>query len=163
MGLYDGNRGVSLKMPQFKFAFEWKKFKWPAIGLATVLIIAFFALSIALMVQPKALEASLNPNPLDLAKGFDSYLTVTVNNVTEATANDVVVLVETVASDAITIYPRMREIPTLGKGETRTLKPFVISPNASEEVYSGTYFITIRAVINGQPFEKQVALELRAV
>jgi len=163
MGLYDKRTKVNLRLPEFRFDFEWKKFKRPAIGLAAALIVLFFALSIALMVQPKALEASLDPNPLDLAKDFDSYLTVTVNNITDSTASNVTVSVETEASDAIVIFPQSREIQTLGKGETRTLSPFAVSPNNETAVYSGTYILTIKTTINGQAFEKQVALVLKAI
>lgn len=163
MGLYDKRNKISLKMPEFRFSFQWKKFKKPAIGLAAVLIVAFFALSIAVMLQPQAIEASLAPNPLDLARDYDSFLTVTVNNVTDATASNVVVTVETEASDAITIFPQTRGIATLGKGESRTLSDFVVSPNTAKQVYSGTYIITIRTEINGLKAEKQVALQLKAV
>jgi hypothetical protein len=163
MGLYDKSNKINIRLPEFKFDFDWRKFKYPAIGLAALLVVLFFAFSIAVMLQPKALEASLQPNPLDLAKDFDTYLTVTVNNVTDATASNVVVSVETEASDAISIFPKSRTIQTLGKGETRTLSPFAISPNTATEVYSGTYILTIRTAINGQNFEKQVALVLKAV
>jgi len=163
MGLYDGRPKVNLKVPEFRFNFEWKRAKKPAIGLAALMIFVFFVLSIALLVQPKALEASLEPNPLNLAKDYDSYLTVTVNNVSNETAFNVIVSVETEASDAITIFPKERVILTLGKGETRILSPFVVSPNTAGNVYSGTYYLTIKTVINGQTFEKQVAMQLNAV
>lgn len=162
MGLYDGNK-LNLRLPEFNFDFEWRKLKWPVLGIAAAVLVAVIAFSIFLAVQPKPLEASLSPNPLNLAKGFDSYLTITVNNTTEATASNVLILVETEASDAITIFPRTRTIPTLGKGETRTLKPFAISPNPTSEIYSGTYILTVTTVINGQSFTQKVNLQVEAV
>jgi len=160
MGLYDGSKKLDLN---FRFDFEWKKLKAPLLGIGAALVLIVFVLAIFLAVQPRALEAKLSSNPLDLAKENNSFLTVTVNNVTDATASNVVVFVETEASDAITIFPNSREIQTLGKGETRTLSPFSVRPNPASQVYSGTYIITIRTAINGQAFETQVALELRAV
>ncbi|MCK4883441.1 MAG: hypothetical protein KAS30_01090, partial [Candidatus Diapherotrites archaeon] len=105
----------------------------------------------------------LEPNPLDLKNNMTSFLTVSVNNITAATAENVVVSVETEASDAISIFPVTRKIITLGKGENRTLSPFAISPNSGNPVYNGTYFLTISTVINGQAFSEQVAFELKAV
>ena len=161
MGLYDGKSG---HVVNFKFAFEWKKFRWPVVGIAAaIFVFAVAALLVLPALQPRAIEARLEPNPLDFKDGRTSYLTVTIRNVTDATANDVVVSVKTVASDAITIFPATRAIATLGKGENRTLSPFAISPNSASPVYSGTYFITISTEINGKAFEEQVALELKAV
>lgn len=111
--------------------------------------------------QQEAIYTSISPNPLDLAKDFDSYLTVTVNNTTGSTATDVVVSVETEASDAITIFPGSRTIQTLGKDETRTLSPFAISPNTQAEIYSGSYILTVTTTINGQTFTKEITLELK--
>jgi len=113
-----------------------------------------------------AISATLNPNPLDLTKeqvGV-SYLTVVLNNTTGATAKNVVVTVETEASDAIVIFPRSVTIETLGKGEMRKLEDaFVISPNPEKKAVSGKYVITITTEINGQSFSEQVMLELKAV
>ncbi len=163
MGLYDGKSRVHVSLPEFKFDFEWRKLKYPALGLAALLVVLFFAFSIALLVQPKAIEASLSPNPLDLAKEQDSFLTVTINNVTDSTASNIVVSVETSDQHSILIFPKSQEIATLGKGETRTLLPFAVSPNPVYTVYSGTYILTIKTAINGQTFSKQVALQLKAV
>ncbi len=160
MGLYDGKRNLNLN---FKFDFDWRKMKLPLLSLGTIVVLFVFAVLIFLMVQPKPILASLDPNPLNLANEMDSYLTVSINNVSCATASNVIVTVETEASDAITIFPKEREIPTLGKGENRTLSPFVVSPNPVGIVYSGTYNITIKTVINGQAFEEKVSLELKAV
>jgi hypothetical protein len=160
MGLYDGKRNVNLNL---KFDFDWRRMKLPLISLATIVVLFVFAVAIFLAVQPKPIAASLEPNPLNLANDMDSYLTVTINNASEATASNVIVSVETEASDAITIFPGQREIQTLGRGENRTLSPFVISPNPSAQVYSGTYILTIKTVINGQAFEEKVSLELKAV
>lgn len=161
MGLYDGKSGHALN---FKFGFEWKKFKWPVVGIAAAIFV--FAIAVLLVLsalQPRAIDARLEPNPLDLKDGMTTYLTVTIRNVTDATASDVVVSVKTVASDAITIFPATRVIPTLEKNGVRTLSPFAISPNSAAPVYSGTYFITVSTEINGKAFEEQVALELEAV
>jgi len=160
MGLYDGSRNANLN---FKFNFDWKKMKVPLMGLGSAVVFLIVVFAIFLAVQPKPLEANLSPNPLDMAKDFDSYLTITVNNVTDATASNVVVFVETEASDSITIFPQSRAIQTLGVGETRTLSPFLVSPNPSAEVYTGTYILKIKTTINGQAFEKEVRLELKAV
>ena len=118
------------------------------------------AFSIALMVQPKPLEATLEPNPLDLGKEQNAYLTVTVKNLSGSLASDVVVTVKADASDAIDVFPASRTIPTLDN--RRELTPFVIRPNPESTVYSGTYILNIRTTINGQDSEKQVALELKA-
>jgi len=160
MGLYDGNKRVNIA---FKLDFDWRKFKKPLIYTGAV--IAFIAVIIIafVLLQPKPLEAELDPNPLELAKEMNSFLTVTVHNVTDATASNVVVSVETEASDAITIFPASRTITTLGSRDKRILPPFVVSPDLTTQVYSGTYLITVRTVINGQLFEKQVSLELKAV
>ena len=160
MGLYDGGKKINFN---FKFDFDWKKFKVPLMGLGAAIVFLAFVLIVFLAVQPKPLEAGLSPNPLDLTTDLDSFLTITVNNVTDSTASNVVVSVETEASDSITIFPKSRTIPTLGKGETRTLSPFAVSPNPSSEIFTGTYILTIRTVINGQLFEKQVLLDLKAV
>ena len=161
MGLYDGKSGHALN---FKFAFEWKKFKWPVVGIAAAIFV--FAIAVLLVLpalQPRAIEAALEPNPLDIKGGMTSYLTVTIRNVTDATASNVSVSVKTVASDAITIFPPTKAIATLGKGEKRTLSPFAISPNPASPIYSGTYFLTVSTEINGKQFSEQVALELKAV
>ncbi len=162
MGLYDGKSGPNLN---FKFDFDWKKMKYPVLGVLAAAALLAMVLLIMLAVAPKPLDAFLEPNPLDISLGREkvSYLTVTVNNVTAETANDVVVLVETEASDAIHISPKSRNIPTLGRAESRTLSPFAVSPMPGSEVYTGTYFFKVSAEINGQAFEKQVALELKAV
>jgi len=137
------------------------------IELLTILSISpnrsVFLLMIA--VAPKPLEAKLEPNPLDVALDREkvSYLTITVNNVTPSTASNVSVSVATEASDAIHISPTSRTIPTLGRGESRTLNPFAISPKPGAEVYTGTYILTIKTVINGQIFEKQVQLDLETI
>ena len=160
MGLYDGKRNVNLN---FKFNFDWRRMKMPLLGLGAIVVVFIFAIAIFLAVQPKPIVAVLEPNPLNLANDMDSFLTVTINNVSEVTASNVVVSVETEASDSIAIFPRQREIPTLGKGENRTLSPFVVSPNPASKVYSGTYILTIKTVINGKAFEEKVSLELKAV
>jgi len=165
MGLYDGKSKANLRLPEFRFDFDWKKFKVPALGLAALLIVFFFIFSIATIVAPKALDARLDPNPLDLTllSGEKvSYLTVSVSNVTDSTAKNVLVSVETEAADSITIFPREQNIATLGKGENRTLELFAVGPNPNGQVYTGTYIITIKTTINGQDFLKQVALQLKA-
>lgn len=161
MGLYDGKPSTGFG---FKLAFDWRKFRRPVIGVAAAIFV--FAVAVVLVLpalQPRAIEASLDRNPLDLKDGMTAYLTVTIRNVTGATANDVVVSVKTEASDAITIFPPERTIVTLGSGEKRTLSLFAISPNPAAPVYSGTYFITVSTEMNGKPFSEQVALELEAV
>lgn len=159
MGLYSGAN------PSIKFGFVWKQFKYPVLGIAVV-VIAFILLFLVVLpaLQPKPLDAFLQPNPLLLSKEQNSYLTVTINNVTGATARNVVVTVETEASDAIVIFPRSTTIETLGKGESRTLQDkFVISPNPAKKAVSGTYIITVNVKMNDLNAEKQVALELKAV
>jgi uncharacterized protein (TIGR02588 family) len=161
MGLYD-SKAVGAG---FKFGFVWKQFKYPVLGIS-VLIIAFALLFLVVLpaLQPKPLDAFLQPNPLDLTKGQNSFLTVAVNNTTGATAKNVVVEVSTEASDAITIYPASKAIETLGKGEMRKLEDaFVISPNPEKKAVSGTYIITVKTKVNELSVEKQVALELKAV
>jgi hypothetical protein len=161
MGLYDGKPNLNLG---FGFGFDWKKFKWPVVGVAAAIFV--FAVAVLLVLpalQPRVIGVVLEPNPLDLKDGMDTYLTVTIRNVTDATASNVVVSVKTIASDAITIFPATRVIPTLEKNGVRTLSPFAISPNPASPVYSGTYFITISTEINGKSFSEQVALELEAV
>ena len=163
MGLYD-NKAVGAG---FKFGFVWKQFKYPVLGIA-VLVIAFALLFLVVLpaLQAVPLDAFLQPNPLDLTKeqvGV-SYLTVVLNNTTGATARNVVVTVETEASDAIVIFPRSTVIETLGKGEMRKLEDaFVISPNPEKKAVSGTYIITVKTKVNELSVEKQVALELKAV
>ena len=61
MGLYDGKLRPSIA---FKFDFDWRKLKYPALGFAALLVVLFFAFSIALLLQPKAIEARLESNPL---------------------------------------------------------------------------------------------------
>lgn len=161
MGLYSGAN------PSIKFGFVWRQFKYPVLGIA-VLIIAFALLLLVVLpaLQPKPLDAFLQPNPLDLTKELVgvSYLTVVLNNTTGATAKNVVVEVSTEASDAITIFPASKAIETLGKGESRALSnAFVISPNPAKKALSGTYIITVKTKINELSVEKQVALELKAV
>ncbi|MBN2067435.1 MAG: hypothetical protein JW744_03135 [Candidatus Diapherotrites archaeon] len=162
MGLYDSAKGLNLN---FKFAFSWKKAKYPVLGIAAAIIaIALVFLVVLPALQPKPIEAVLNPNPLDLARERNSFLTVKLNNVTGETARNIVVEVETEASDAITIFPKSKTISTLGKGETRVLEDaFVVSPNPASQAYTGTYIITIKTSINGLDAEKQVSLELKAV
>ena len=160
MSMYN-RKGSGLK---FNFGFDWNKVKYPVLGLAAVIfVIAITFLLILPALEPKAITVSLEPNPLDLKNDMTSYLDVSVNNVTGETAENVIVSVETEASDAISIFPATREIITLGKGENRTLSPFAISPNPGNPVYTGTYFLTISTVINGQAFSEQIALELKAV
>ena len=132
MGLYD-SKAVS---SGFKFGFAWKQLKHPALGIAVV-IIALVALFLVILpaLQAQPLDAALQPNPLDLTKGQNSFLTVAVNNTTGATAKNVVIEVSTEASDAITIFPASKAIETLGKGENRVLEDaFVISPNPAKKV-----------------------------
>lgn len=159
MGLYDGK--INLHLPKFGFDFEWKKFKNPLLFLAAVLVVLFFAFSIYLVIMPKALSFTLLPNPLDTAKDSTSYLTITVKNITDATATDVAVFVEAQAPDSINVFPAKQTISTIEKGGVRTLEPFAISPNPSVNVYSGTYFFTISTTINGKQFVEYVALELK--
>ncbi len=160
MGIYNGKR-PSLK---FDFGFDWNKVKYPILGISAVIfVIAVTFLLILPALEPKAISLELAPNPLDLKDERTSFLIVSINNVTGATAENVVISVETEASDAISIFPATRKIPTLGKGEKRTLNPFAISPNPASPVYSGTYFLTISTEINGQVFSEQIAFELKAV
>ena len=162
MGLYDKGNKINLKFPEFNFDFDWKKTKYPVLGAAAVAVFLLIIFLIFTLVQPQPLDASLNPNPLDLSKDIDSYLTVTVNNVTDATASNVTVSVETSDEGSISIFPRERVIATLGKSERRTLSPFVISPTPSKEVYSGTYILTVKTTINDRSFSKDVVLDLKA-
>ena len=149
---------------KFNFDFDWNKVKHPVLGIAAVIFVITVTLLLILpALEPKAIASELAPNPLDLKDGRTSFLTVSINNVTGETSSNVIVSVETEASDAISIFPATREIPTLGKGENRTLSPFAVSPNPASRVYSGTYFLTISTTINGQAFSEQVALELKAV
>jgi len=160
MGLYDSRKKVNLKLPEVRFDFDWKRYKVPALGLAALLVVLFFVFSIALMVQPKTLESRLEPNPLDLASEQNSFLTVTVKNLSGKVASNVVVSVEADAPDAIDVFPSSRVIPTLD--DRRELTPFVVRPKPGSTVYSGTYILNIRTSVNGQDFEQQVALELKA-
>ena len=161
MSMYDRKHKPNLK---FNFKFDWNKVKYPILGIfAVIFVITITLLVILPALEPRAITSELAPNPLNLKDEKTSFLTVSINNVTGETASNVIVSVETEASDAISIFPATREIPTLGKGENRTLSPFAISPNPANPVYSGTYFITISTVINGQPFSEQVAFELKAV
>lgn len=160
MGLYDGHKKVNLRLPEVRFDFDWKRYKVPALGLAALLVILFFVFSVAMMVQPKALESRLEPNPLDLGKEQNAYLTVAVKNLSGELASDVVVSVEAESSDAVDVFPGSRTIPTLD--DRRELTPFVIRPNPDSMVYSGTYILNVRASINGRDYEQQVALELKA-
>jgi len=160
MGLYDGKFKPSIA---FKLDFDWRKLKVPALGFAALLVVLFFAFSIAVMVMPRALSSTISPNPLNLSSDLDSFLTVKVNNVTDATAASIIVSVEASDQHSIDIFPKSQEIQTLGKGENRTLSPFVVSPNPGYNVYSGTYILTIKTEINGQQFSEQVALEIKAV
>ena len=161
MSMYDAKHKPSLK---FNFKFDWDKVKYPILGIfAVIFVIAITFLLILPALEPRALTVVLEPNPLDLKNDKTSFLTVSVNNITGVTAENVVVSVETEASDAISIFPATREITTLGKGENRTLSPFAISPNPSSPIYSGTYFLTISTIINDQNFSEQIAFELKAV
>ena len=161
MSMYDGKHKSNLK---FNFKFDWNKVKYPILGItAVIFVIAITLLVILPALEPRAIAVTLEPNPLNLKNDMTSFLAVSINNVTGTTAENVIVSVETEASDAISIFPATREIITLGKGENRTLSPFAISPNPGSSIYSGTYFLTISTIINGQAFSEQVALELKAV
>jgi len=160
MGLYDGK--IDFHLPQFGFGFDWRKSRAPLLFLAVLLVVLFFAFSIWALLSPKALSFTLLPNPLDLAKDSTSYLTVTVKNITDATATNVVVFVEAQAPDSIEVYNSPQTISTIEKDGVRTLEPFAISPNPTANVYSGTYFLLIRTSINGKDFVEQVALELKS-
>ena len=161
MGIYDQGK-VKLDLG---FGFSFKQFKYPIIGLAAViLVLAVTLLLILPALQPQPIEAALDPNPLDLAKGqTNSFLTVTVNNVMDATAKNVVVTVGAVAAESLVIFPTSRTIDTLGKGENRTLNPFSIRPNPNATVYSGSYDLVVSTTINGQQFSKTVTLKLKTV
>ena len=159
--MYDGKNKSNLK---FNFKFDWTKVKYPILGIfAVIFVIAITLLVILPALEPRAITVILEPNPLDLKNDMTSFLTVSINNVTGTTAENVIVSVETEASDAISIFPATREIITLGKGENRTLSPFAISPNSGSPIYSGTYLLTISTIINGQNFSEQIAFELKAV
>ncbi len=162
MGLYDSGKGLNLN---FGFNFAWSQAKYPILGIVAVIVALILLFLVALpALQPKPIEAKLEPNPLHLPKQQNSFLTVILNNTTGETARDVVVEVETEASDALVIFPASKTIETLGKNETRKLEDaFVVSPNPGTKALSGTYVITIKARINEVDLEKQLVLELKAV
>ncbi|MCX6799277.1 MAG: hypothetical protein NTW59_04255 [Candidatus Diapherotrites archaeon] len=159
MGIYKQGK---LQLPDFKFSFA--KAKKPALAVAGAAVVILVALGLMALLQPAPIQGTLDPNPLDLTKGAqNSFLTVTVTNVTDATATNVPIRVEAVAADALVVFPKGANIATLGKGEYRTLNnAFSVRPNPNAVVYSGAYDIVITATINGQQFSKKVTLELKA-
>ncbi len=160
MGIYDQGK-VKLN---FGFRFSFRQFKYPILGLGVVIVALVCLLALAVILQPKPIVAELEPNPLELAKGqTNTFLTVTINNVSDATAKDVVVSVHAVAAESLVVFPQSRVIDTLGKGEYRTLNPFSIRPNPNSTVYSGSYDLVITTAINGKQFSETVTLELKAV
>jgi len=154
----------SRKLPKFDFKIDFGRLRYPAIAIGGVAVIVTTALIAMALMQPDPIDAALYPNPLDLAKGnLNTFLTVTVTNVTDATASNVQVSVEAVAAESLVIYPAMSSIATLEKGAHRTLPPFAVRPNPNAKVYSGSYDLIIKTAINGKEFSKTVTLELKTV
>lgn len=165
MGIYDNKKKIGLK-PGFKLNFEWKKFKYPAILIAGIILVLLVFFALQWLLQPQPISASLSPNPLNLAQAQTALLTVDVSNISSETALNAVLNIEAIADEMFVITPSSKEIPTLESGGRRQfvfqIRPFNKN-DSSAGVPSGDYKIRIVFSINGQEFLKEVVLQVKSV
>lgn len=156
MGLY--NKAIN-----FDFSFE--KIKTPLLGsiILVVIILVFFALNA--LLQPKALNAYFESNPLIISSQGKNYtiLSITVTNVTKENAENVMLSIEPIDKTALRIgneTTKTEIIPILGVNESRTLK-FIVSPLDNEKILEGKYELRTKLKINDKEFEEKTILEVK--
>ncbi|MAG21707.1 MAG: hypothetical protein CL943_00175 [Candidatus Diapherotrites archaeon] len=148
MSIYDENK--TFNFPTVKVSL--KQFKYPLLAIIVLIVVLALLFSLAEFLKPKPLEVSLAPNPLDLTTSTESssLLNVNVFNTDSTTVSSVVVKVEEVGSNKLIIFPVSRRIDSMAPGTSRELKAFVLRPDPTKEIQSGSYKVRISLSINGQ-------------
>jgi len=153
MGLYE-------KEFDFDFAFgklKSKSFLTIVVFVVAILVIIFLAVSV---FQPKAINATLNDNPLDLGEKSFTLMNVVITNTTPLTARDVMVNVKASDSESIIIGTNTEEteqIDLIESGLNRKIHFLVVPKQGIKE---GKYRIILSTEMNGNKFEESVEIEV---
>ncbi len=153
MGLYE-------KEFDFDFAFGKLKSKSFLTILAfavAILVLIFLAVSV---FQAKAINATLNDNPLNLKEKPFTMMNLVITNITPLTARDVQVTVKASDSKSIIIGTNSEEterIDLIESGLNRKIH-FLIVPK--QGIKEGKYRIIISTEMNGTKFEESVEIEV---
>jgi len=159
MGIYDNKKKANVK-----FGFSLKQARYPAIFLGALILIIIVFLALQALFQPQPIIASLNPNPIDLAQGQTTMLTVDVVNTTKANSASSTLKIFPVASEMFVITPESQQISTLeaeGRRQFVFLARLFNKNNPGAAVPPGDYKINILFSINGREFSKQIVLQIK--
>ena len=140
--------------------------KFPILTIIVLLVVLFAVVTVAELIKPKPLYASISPNPLDLTKFEESsaLLDVGVVNTMTETISSVVVRVEEVGSSQLIIFPASRRIDSMAPGTEQQLSQFVIRPDPNRQINSGSYKLNISLLIEGEKqYEKELVIVIKAV
>jgi len=161
MSIYDENR---FSMPDVNISM--KQLKLPLMALAGLIILMVLLFAVGEMLKPKPLVVSLTPNPLDLLAHAESSsrLDVVVFNAESGTVNNIVVRVEEIGGDNMIISPGHRVIDSMAAGTDQKLDPFVIRPDPTRAINSGSYKLRVILLVNGvEKAEENLLFAIKAV
>ena len=120
----------------------------------------FALLVLVIAFQPKPIVLSLHDNPLRLKEKQYTILNAVITNITGARAENISVRAEAEDKKSIVIGTSTSDsepITVIENGLNRKIN-FLVVPQAG--VKEGNYRITVQTLINGQPFEESIVLEV---
>ncbi|MDO8428115.1 MAG: hypothetical protein Q7S92_02785 [Candidatus Diapherotrites archaeon] len=142
---------------------DFSKIKWILLALAIVLILAGLYFTLTELLKPNALQISLEQNPLLLSQKDFTKLKVTVSNVTQETAQNVLVTVKPIATEALLIDGQTENTKSFGIIATNENRKdeFLIRANPGKTVLAGDYKLLAETTINGQYFKQEITLTVQ--
>lgn len=153
--------GIYEKKIEFDFASAVKQFAPIVIGIIAIFALFLIYGMISDATKPQAITADFSRNPLDLTKNDLNFtkLEVTITNISNSNARNVLVEVSPEDTKSIVVSPQITYLGLVEKGNKR-LTEFIVRPNPAV-IRSGTYTINVYAVINGERYSKQMVLEVK--